>query len=103
MKFFGPHRPERVLLRRNTLYIGLMADNYDETFSASEATSFRSSTLRPAIVATDIPVFAFVANRLARRMAKPTVGAWNRLERCAELSLTQSVDKKNSHSRRSAA
>ena len=21
MKFFGPHRPERVLLRRNTLYI----------------------------------------------------------------------------------
>ena len=20
MKFFGPHRPERVLLRRNTLY-----------------------------------------------------------------------------------
>ena len=22
MKFFGPHRPERVLLRRNTLYNG---------------------------------------------------------------------------------
>ena len=21
MKFFGPHRPERVLLRRNTLYV----------------------------------------------------------------------------------
>ena len=24
MKFFGPHRPERVLLRRNTLYLRLV-------------------------------------------------------------------------------
>ena len=29
MKFFGPHRPERVLLRRNTLYGGLATSTAD--------------------------------------------------------------------------
>ena len=52
-------------------------DNYGETLlSASQATSFRSSAMRLAFVAADIPVFAFVANRLARHLAKPAVGAW---------------------------
>ena len=54
------------------------ADNYDEALlSANEATAFRSSTMRLAFVAADIPVPAFVATRLG--LAKPTVGAWNRL------------------------
>ena len=57
--------------------------NYDQMLlSASKATSFRSSTMRLAFVAADIPVFAFVARRLARHMAKRTVGAWSRLKRC---------------------
>ena len=43
---------------------------------------FWSSTMGLAFVAADIPVFAFVASRLARLMAKPTVGACNRLKRC---------------------
>ena len=58
---------------------GKKLDNYDETLlSTSEAISFRS-TMRLAFVAADIPLFAI---RLARHMAKPTVGTWNRLKRC---------------------
>ena len=43
--------------------------------------------MRLAFVAADIPLFAFVANRLARHMAKPTVGAWERLQRCVRYIL----------------
>ena len=46
-------------------------DNYDETLLGERgAASFRSPTRRRACIGADIPVLAFVANRLA------TVGAW---------------------------
>ena len=43
MKFFGPHRPERVLLRRNTLYIPNIRDqemwvHQDQRFSSISST-----------------------------------------------------------------
>ena len=40
MKFFGPHRPERVLLRRNTLYI------YANEFAAWKTFCLFSSRIR---------------------------------------------------------
>ena len=58
-------------------------DHHDGTLlSVSEATSLRSAPMRPAFTAADIPVFSFVANRLARCLAKPTIGAWTHLNRC---------------------
>ena len=59
------------------------SDNCDETLlGANEAIAFRSSAMRLAFVAAHISVLASVANRLARHLAKPTVGAWSRLTRC---------------------
>ena len=43
MKFFGPHRPERVLLRRNTLYV--VQVEIDEKTADIQARSFMARNL----------------------------------------------------------
>ena len=54
----------------------------EEPLSRVQATAFRSATMRLAYLAADVPVYGFSVNRLARFMAKPTVGFWARLKRC---------------------
>ncbi|CAK0871008.1 unnamed protein product [Prorocentrum cordatum] len=54
----------------------------EEPLGRGQATAFRSATMRLAYLAADVPVYGFSANRLARFMAKPTVGSWARLKRC---------------------
>ena len=54
----------------------------EEPLSRVQATAFRSATMRLAYLAADVPVYGFSVNRLARFMAKPTVGSWARLKRC---------------------
>ena len=43
MKFFGPHRPERVLLRRNTLYV--VRGEINEKTAYNQARSSMARTL----------------------------------------------------------
>ena len=57
MKFFGPHRPERVLLRRNTLYVPFVVPGLST--SSSTSSSLTSPTLVPQepIVPTQHPAW----------------------------------------------
>ena len=90
--------------RAFTTLVDKKADNYDATLlSASGATAFRSSTMRLAFVAADIPVFVFVANRLARHKAKAHGCCVEPIKTmCAIHSQTQPVDPQIFHSRQSA-
>ena len=55
---------------------------YDETeLEKSNVTLYRSCVMRLAYLSADLHHLQFCANRLARAMAKPTRGHWNRLKR----------------------
>ena len=56
---------------------------YDETELEKSSVTLctRSCVMRLAYLSADLPHLQFCANRLARGMAKPTRGHWNRLKR----------------------
>ncbi|CAK0909172.1 unnamed protein product, partial [Prorocentrum cordatum] len=80
---FGLNRPSA----KRVSTPGEKSGDYDDDreLDSGFATTYRSGTMRLRYLDQDLPHLQFVANRVARHMANPVVGGFNRMKRVARI------------------
>ena len=71
------------------------AEGDHEELSAEEATKFREITARINFLAQDRPELLYATKEACRHMAKPTVGAWEKVKRLGKYSIKAFITRKN--------